>query len=199
MIIETILSTLDSDGKTHFAPVGVIFPDDMEHLGKAEILSFKLYAGSRTYENLRARGEGVVNLTGNVLYFADAALRKICETYPSNKVKPHRLADAGVFWEFSVSLFDAGRNPALVTAKVLTYEQRLGFFTGFCRAQGAVLEAAVAASRRDFLPRREIETPWPVWREIVEKTGSAREKQAFQILSKKLTGEGFSLTREDLM
>ena len=198
MIIEAILSTLGADRNTHFAPVGVIFLDDMKNPGEAEELRFKLYEGSHTYENLRAHGEGAISLTGNVLYFVDAGLRKSCETHPSKSVKPHRLAHASAFWEFSVSSFDASQNPALITTKVLRYEQLCGF-SGLCRAHGAVLEAAVAASRRGFLPKRAIEAPWPYWREIVEKTGGVREREAFDILSKKLTGEGFSLEGEDLI
>lgn len=198
MIIEIIMSTLGADGKTHLAPIGILLPDEVESPGEARELRFKLYEGSVTYKNLQVLGEGVANLTGNVLYFVDAALRESCETHPSAGVRPHRLADTIGFWEFSVSSFDTSRNPALVVAQVLIYEEP-GRAPGFCRAHGAVLEAAIAASRRRFLPRQAIEKPWPGWREIVEKTGGRQERQAFEILSEKLVGEGFFLTGEGQM
>ena len=92
MILEAILSTLGKDGKTHLAPIGVILPDnkqDPEGIGE---LSFKLYAGSCTYDNLLALGEGVANLTDDVMYFVDALYRKNGKTSPPAKVKPQREA-----------------------------------------------------------------------------------------------------------
>ena len=190
MILETILSTVDAKGETHFAPIGVIFPDSPDDLANTKEIKLRLYAGSRTYENLRAWGEGVVNLTGNILYFADASLIKRCQAHMSAKVKPHRLGDADVVWEFSVTSFETAKEPALVTATVLCYD-KLGGFSGFCRAHGAVLEAAVAVSRRHILPYKTIENSWPMWQNIVAKTGGAREKKAFDILTKTLLHEGF--------
>jgi len=196
MILETILSTEDVDGKTHYAPIGVIipgsFPDYPESPDQIRELQLRLYPGSRTYENLLARGEGVVNLTENVMYFADASLRESCGGLASEKVKPRRLADTAGFWEFSVTLFETVREPALVKGRILYYFEPRGFF-GLCRAHGAVLEAAVAVSRRRFISKQAIETPWPAWRDIVEKTGGVREQQAFDILTEKLICEGFSL------
>jgi hypothetical protein len=192
MILEAILSTAEAGGGTHLAPVGVIIPDDLKRAQDIDELGLRLYAGSRSYENLLSRGEGAVNLTDNVLYFVDAALRASCPTLPCTRVTPRRIADANGVWEFNVKAFERAGNPAAVTGRVLCYEGASGLF-GLCRAHGAVLEAAVAASRRGFLPRGELENAWPGWRSIVAKTGGAREKAAFDMLAEELHREGFSL------
>jgi len=141
---------------------------------------------------LRAFGEGVVNLTDNLLYFTSCSLRRCCKSIKSEKVRPHRLADACRVWEFSVVSFGAARDPATVIGEVLRYEE-LGGFSGLCRAHGAVLEAAVAVSRYRFLPKQMIESKWATWQEIVNKTGGLREKAAFEMLTEDLVEKGFKL------
>jgi hypothetical protein len=56
-------------------------------------------------------------------------------------------------------------------------------FFGFNRAKHAVIEAAILASRIDFLPRSEIDAQWDFLRPLVEKTGGDAERQAFQQLT----------------
>ena len=177
MILETIVSTLNEDGTTNFAPIGAILEDDS--------VQFKLYAGSTTYKNLQARGEGVVNITDNVLYFVDADLRKNCKTVSSKKVKPYSLADTCEVWEFSVASFEVGEGntPVALVKTCIKHRAEYKSFSGFCRAYGAVLEAAVALSRKHLLPKEFIQNSWVVWQDIVNKTGGLREKKAFEILT----------------
>jgi len=192
MVFESILSTMNPEGDTHFAPIGIILPDSPESPEKIRQLKFKLFAGSCTYENLRALGEGVVNLTDNLLYFTSQSLRGRCKSIQSEKVRPHRLADACRVWEFSVKSFGAAHDPVTVIGEVLRYEE-LGGFSGLCRAHGAVLEAAVAVSRSHFLPKQVIESKWATWQEIVNKTGGQQEKAAFEMLTEDLVEKGFEL------
>ena len=192
MVLESILSTVNPKGETHFAPIGVILPDSPDSPEKIGQLKFKLFAGSHTYENLRTWGEGVVNLSDNLLYFTSRSHRERCKSILSEKVRPHRLADACKIWEFSVVSFEAGHNPATVIGEVLCYEELVSF-SGLCRAHGAVLEAAVVASRYRILPKQAIESKWATWQEIVNKTGGLQEKAAFDMLTEDLVGKGFDL------
>lgn len=193
MILETILSSINADGMVNFAPMGVRIPDEDSERSHLKRIVLRPYAGSRTYENLRATGQGVVNFTGDVLAFVETGLYSGCPPYvPSQKVRPPGMADASEVWEFTVSLFDAAAEPALVEGKIEHREQR-GGFSGFCRAQGAVLEAAIAATRWQWLPIGKIIDSWPVWLEVVEKTGGKREREAFNKVGSYLAEKGIQV------
>ncbi|MAR13923.1 MAG: hypothetical protein CL681_28610, partial [Blastopirellula sp.] len=56
-------------------------------------------------------------------------------------------------------------------------------FFGFNRAKHAVLEAAIFATRVDFLPEREIRAEWERLQIIVDKTAGDQERRAFEFLT----------------
>jgi hypothetical protein len=184
MIIETILSSTSATGAVNFAPVGVHVPDD--HGGKlSEVkgIVLYLYPGSNTFLNLRTTPEGVINFTDDVVSFVDTALYAgTLPTARSAQVLPPRMAEARAIWEFVVTGFDASAEPARVTGEVLLFREFAGF-TGFIRAQGAVIEAAITATRLAWIPPDKVNRSWPLWQEIVEKTGGRREKEAFRKLT----------------
>src|SRR5205814_10251481 len=66
MIVETVTTTRNPDGTVNCAAMGVEW-------GDREIV-IKPYTGTRTLRNLRATGAAVVNLTDDILLFAQAAL-----------------------------------------------------------------------------------------------------------------------------
>lgn len=195
MILETILSSISADGIVNFAPIGLHIPDtDLERCPVKRIV-FHLYPGSQTYENLKATGQGVINFTDDVLVFVETALYSDCPpSVPSQKVRPPSMAHARTIWEFTVTRFDPSTEPAFLEGKIEHREQR-GGFAGFCRAQGAVLEAAIAATRWQWLPIGKIIDPWPVWLEVVEKTGGNREREAFNKVSSFLAEKGIQVPR----
>jgi hypothetical protein len=55
-------------------------------------------------------------------------------------------------------------------------------FFGFNRAKHAVLEAAILATRTDFLPAAEILGEFARLRVAVDKTGGPAERRAFELL-----------------
>src|SRR2546427_5366683 len=73
MIIETMITTLDREGRANFAPMGVVWGED-------EIV-VKPYRETTTHRNLLETGEAVVNLVDDVLYFVRGALSS--PTFPS--------------------------------------------------------------------------------------------------------------------
>ena len=66
MIIESILTTLDAGGAVNFAPMGVEW-------GEEEIV-LKPFLETTTFRNLQATGAAVVNLTDDVMLFAQGAI-----------------------------------------------------------------------------------------------------------------------------
>src|SRR5262245_14966074 len=66
MIIESLLTSMDGDGRVNVAPMGVVW-------GEEEIV-VKPYRGTTTHRNLLATGEAVVNLVDDVRLFVRGAL-----------------------------------------------------------------------------------------------------------------------------
>jgi len=190
MIIETILSSSSKDGQANFAPIGVHIPDDCLQFSEVKEINLVLYPGSHTFANLKNVPEGVVNFTDDVLSFVDTALfSDLLPKVPSHIVRPPRMAGARTIWEFSVTSFDDSVCPARVKGKVLLFEE-LGGYTGFCRAQGAILEALITATRLQWTPKSKILDSWPLWQEMVLKTGGIRELKAFRRLAGDLVQQG---------
>ncbi|MDR3540268.1 MAG: DUF447 family protein [Desulfosporosinus sp.] len=193
MIVETIISSISDDDIVNFAPMGLHISDmDYERVGQspAGSICLRLYPGSQTYANLLATGQGVVNFTNNVLLFVDTALYSSCPSHtPSLKVCPPSMEQAHTIWEFSVTHVDSSCVPALVEGKIEYCENR-GGVTGFCRGQWAVLEAAIAATRWQLLPPAKIIQSWPMWLELVKKTGGTREFEAFMKIGSFLAEKG---------
>ena len=193
MILETILSSISTDGIVNFAPMGLHISDTDLERSPVKRIVFRLYSGSQTYENLKETGEGVINFTDDVLVFVETALYSACpRSVPSQKVRPSSMAHASTIWEFTVTRFDPSTDPAFLEGKIEHREQRSGF-AGFCRAQGAVLEAAIAATRWQWLPIGKIINSWPVWLEVVQKTGGNREREAFNKVGSFLVDKGIQV------
>jgi hypothetical protein len=60
---------------------------------------------------------------------------------------------------------------------------RLRDFFGFNRAKHAVIEAAILATRTEFLPAAEIDAEYTRLAPLVEKTGGDAERKAFAFLT----------------
>ncbi|NLI91656.1 MAG: DUF447 family protein [Peptococcaceae bacterium] len=179
MIIETIISSINDDGKVNFAPIGIYVPDNTQKLLDVKEMEIFLYPGSKTFNNLKATKIGVVNFTDDILSFVDTALFSfILPSLPSHMVLSPRMADANMIWEFMVTFFDDSTEPARVKCKILCAKEYAGF-TGFCRAHCVILEAIIAATRLQFISATRIEKSWPLWQEVVNRTGGLREFQAF--------------------
>ena len=181
MIIESIVTTLDEEGtplperRVNFAPMGVEWGD--------ETIVIKPYKETATYRNLAATGTAVVNLTDNVLIFAEGAISNpIFPTRPAKVVNGAVLRDVCSWRELKVVGVNSEQPRAYVTAEVV----HRGFereFLGFNRARHAVLEAAILATRTRFLPAREILAEFERLQVIVDKTAGPQELQAMALLT----------------
>jgi hypothetical protein len=174
MIIETIVTTVDPDGAANFAPMGVT-------IGEEEIL-IRPYKESATFRNLLATGAAVVNLTDNVLLFAESAISNPqFPAFPAELVRGLVLKDACSYYECSVRQADTAHERASFICRVVK-KGVLREFIGFNRARNAIIEAAILATRVRFLGVEPILQEYRRFAEIVKKTGGDRETRAMQSL-----------------
>ena len=174
-IVETIVTTQDESGRVNFAPMGVEWGD--------EVVVLKPYQDTQTFRNLTITRQAVVNLTDRVDFFAVAAISDPeFPWHPARVVQGAVLDDACSWRELEVVDIDVREPRARVTGRVV-YAGFRREFIGYNRAQAAIIEAAILATRVRFLPMDDILTEWKRLRVIVEKTGGPREHAAMDLLT----------------
>jgi hypothetical protein len=178
MILEGIATTLSPSGNLNIAPMGPRVDGPIDHL------LLRPFPTSQTYRNLKAHGEGVFHVTDDVLLLARAALGPVEPppvVQPAGHVRGFVLQDACRYYEFRVRSMDERQERVAIEVEVV-HAGRLRDFFGFNRAKHAVVEAAILATRTDFLPLAEIEADYRKLAVIIEKTGGDQEHQAFDLL-----------------
>jgi hypothetical protein len=178
MILEGIVTTVGPTGALNIAPIGPRIDAAMQRF------VLRPYPTAQTYRNLKAHGEGVLHVTDDVLLLARAALGAV-EPPPAvlaaSQVRGFVLRDACRYYEFRVAAMDESEPRVHIEAEVVQIGRLRDFF-GFNRAKHAVVEAAILATRTDFLPLEEIEAEYRKLAVLVEKTGGEQERQAFAFL-----------------
>ena len=181
VILEGILTTLSPEGLLNIAPMGPKIGPDLS----MKTFELRPYRSSTTYQNLKARGEGVFHVTDDVLLLAQTAIGEPLVPAPScvppGLVAGWILGGACRYYEFRVTDVD-DRADRAGSASRLVAEGRFRDFLGFNRARHAVVEAAILATRTAFLPRAEILTELDRLAVIVAKTGGPVEAAAFRLL-----------------
>jgi len=175
MIIESILTTLDSAGRPNFAPMGVEWGE--------EIIVIKPFLETTTFRNLRATGVAVVNLTDDVVLFARGAIES--PEFPCRDATVVRgvVIEAVCGWrEVEVVSVDATPPRSRIVTRVL-YRGVRREFLGFNRARHAVLEAAILATRTHLFPPEQIRAEFERLQTIVDKTAGPRELEAMALLT----------------
>ena len=174
MIHETVVTTVSKHGTPHIAPMGVRFED-----GNVILMPFR---PSATYDNITATGCAVVNFTTDVRVFAGCVTgRRDWPIVPAHEVQCVRLAGALAHAELRLThASDDPIRPVLTMERVA--QDVHGPFTGFNRAQAAVIEGAVLVSRLHLLPREKVETEVAYLRIAIDKTAGPEEHEAWQWL-----------------
>jgi uncharacterized protein len=171
MIQETIVTTLNSSGLVHVAPMGIhVNGDDFI------ILPFR---PSLTLNNLLESKTAVLNYCDDVRVFAGCltGLRD-WPLVPAEKIKGKVLECALAHTEVElVRIEDDSIRPKLLCKAVHTVNHSP--FRGFNRAQFSVLEAAILISRLNWLPLAKIESEIDYLRIGLEKTAGERELEAW--------------------
>lgn len=186
MILEGIVTTTDPNYQVHIAPMGPIVDSQMERL------ILRPFRTAQTYQNLKSHPEGVFHVTDDVLLLARAALggvEPMPPLRPASQIHGFVLSDACRFYEFQIRSIDDSDDRSRMEAHVV-HSGRLRDFFGFNRAKHAVVEAAILATRTDFLPWEHIESEFRKLGVIVQKTGGEQEKKAFEFLREHLKLNG---------
>jgi hypothetical protein len=175
VIVETIVTSLDASGAVNCAPMGVEWGD--------EAIVLKPFLETATYRNLAATRAAVVNLTDDVMLFAQAAISDpVYATVPADVVRGVVLADCCSWREVEVLSIDSTPPRSRIHTTVVHRGSRREFI-GFNRARHAVLEAAIYATRLHLLPRTFIDSELARLQVIVDKTAGAREAEAMALLT----------------
>jgi len=184
MILEGIVTTVSPERVVNIAPMGPRVDAAMQRF------LLRPYRTAQTYHNLKAHGEGVLHITDDVLLLARGAIGRVeplPPMIPASLIRGFVLSDACRYYEFRVASLDDRDERTSIEVEVV-HSGRLRDFFGFNRAKHAVVEAAILATRTDFLPLDEIEAEYRKLEVIVNKTGGAQEQQAFALLRDHVAG-----------
>lgn len=177
MIIETIVTTLDTDGAVNIAPMGV------EWTGGDEPPVLKPFLETSTYRNITATRVAVVNLIDDVRVFARAAISNPSyPVVPASVVRGVVLETACSWRELQVRSIDSTPPRSRIETEVVHRGFRREFI-GFNRARHAVLETAIYATRVHMLARDFLEAELVRLQVIVDKTAGPAEQDAMALLA----------------
>jgi len=188
VILESLVSTLDPEGRPNFAPMGVAW-------GENEIV-LKPYRETTTFRNVVATGEAVVNLVDDVLLFVKSALGS--PSFPARPAVVVRgvVLEAACSWrELRVRESETNEPRARFVCDVVHRGVNREFL-GFSRARGAVIEATILATRTRILPIDEVLAEYRRLQVIVDKTAGPVEREAMVMLSEFVRAEAAALEGE---
>jgi hypothetical protein len=191
-ILEGLVTTRDEHGKPHLAPMGpeVILLDPEHTCGlHFEELILKPFETSNTLRNLLRNRVGVFQITDKVEWIARGAIGqwdKEPQFFPAFHIAGDVLADACSWYEFEIVSTDLTPPRTRLTAKVV-HQGMERPFVGYNRAQNAVLEAAILATRYPLLELDFLQAEFQRLEVIVDKTAGPGELEAFRLLKKSLS------------
>lgn len=171
MIQEVIVTTQNSSGLAHLAPMGIHSNED-----EFIILPFR---PSTTLNNLLESKTAVLNYCDDVRVFAGCLTgRRDWSLMAAEKIKGQVLQCTLAHTELELlRIEDDPTRPRLFCKAVHTVNHSP--FKGFNRAQYSVLEAAILISRLNMLPLAKIESEIDYLRIGFEKTAGDREVEAW--------------------
>ena len=175
MIIESILTSMDASGALNCAPMGVEWDE--------ETIVIKPFIDTTTFRNLKATGAAVVNLTDDVMLFAQGATGNVSFPHGPAAVVRGAVLEAACSWR-EVTVVSIDDTPP--RSRIVTRVVHRGFrreFLGFNRARHAVLEAAIVATRTHLIPAAEVRSEFARLQVIVDKTAGPREQEAMALLT----------------
>jgi hypothetical protein len=180
VILEGIVTTVNSEGQVNIAPMGPLVESSME----AFVL--RPFQTSQSFRNLQISGHGVLHVVDNVELLARAAIDcwdepPQLEQHPS--VDGQILVDCCRWYAFTVRQLDDSSERATIHCEVIEQGRKKDFW-GFNRARHAVLEAAILATRVQLLPAEDIRSQMQQLASPVEKTGGDAEHRAFAMLER---------------
>ncbi|MEY4187904.1 MAG: hypothetical protein RIT02_2938 [Planctomycetota bacterium] len=178
MIIEGLVTTVDTAGRLNVAPMGPIVHGDFQRL------TLRPFQPSTTFNNLDTTRCGVFHVIDDVLLIAriiSGTLTTPVDTEPARCVSGQILRDCCRWFEFTVDSVDASESRSRMESTVVFSDERRPF-SGFNRARHAVLEAAILATRLHLLPATQVQQHLELLQPAVQKTAGPDEQQAWHLL-----------------
>ncbi len=174
MIFEGVITTTNKDGSAHVTPMGFV--------REAGAVTVAPFVPSQTLDNLRRHRAAVMSLTDDVRIIAGCLTgRRDWPVVRASHVDGWRLQDCLAHLEMEVvEQTDDPERPAFRCRVVK--EQTHRAFSGFNRAQAAVIEASILVSRLDWLPPEKVAAEMAYLTIAVEKTAGERERLAWKWL-----------------
>ena len=189
MILEGLVTTVDSDGQVHLAAMGPSVDEAERLTGRFRRFLLRPFPTSQTAAHLLRTRVGVFHLTDDALLLARIVAGRLTEqpsVRPATAVAGFVLAEACLAYEFEVSAVDdSAERLCLEATAVATHIGRP--LLGFNRAAHAVLEAAILVTRLHLLNGGEVRRRFAELQPLVEKTGGGREREAFELLQARLS------------
>lgn len=171
MIREAIITTLSAADLPHITPLGFRVEHDRVLLAP--------FVPSSTLDNLRRHGEAVLNFTDDVRVFAGCLTgRREWPTVAASQCRVPRLRDVLAHWELRVEEFVEHPERPQFLCRVIKRETHEPF-TGFNRAQAAVVELAILVSRLDWLEPARVASEMSWLQVAIDKTAGEREHLAW--------------------
>jgi uncharacterized protein len=174
MIYETVITTVNSVGDVHIAPMGISKKDDFFIISP--------FRPSQTLENLESTREAIINMTDDVSIIAGCLTgRRSWPVKSASRLKGKVLEAALSHIEIQVdSIEEDETRPHFICKEI--YSQTHAAFKGFNRAQAAVLEAAILVSRLNMLSMDKIKSEISYLQIAIDKTAGEKEKIAWKWL-----------------
>ncbi len=171
MIQEVIVTTRNSEGLAHIAPMGIHF--------EADTILILPFRPSSTLNNILESQSAVINYCDDVRVFAGCLTgRRDWPLQNAEKTSGYRLQDTLAHVEVELTrVEDDPVRPKLFCHTV--HSAHHAPFRGFNRAQYAVLEAAILVSRLDRLPIEKLKSELNYLRIGIDKTAGPRELEAW--------------------
>lgn len=174
MIQEVIVTTRNSEGLTHIAPMGIHF--------EADAILILPFRPSSTLNNILESQSAVINYCDDVRIFAGCLTgRRDWPLQNAEKISGYRLQNTLAHVEVELTrIEDDPVRPKLFCHPI--YSANHAPFQGFNRAQHAVLEAAILVSRLDRLPLEKLKSELDYLKIGIDKTAGPRELEAWEWL-----------------
>ncbi len=179
MILEGIITTMNADNSVNISPMGPRVDESLT--------SFVLrpYQTSTTYKNIKRSGAAVFHVSDDVELLAHAAVGTpdpLPPLTPCPDIEGQIISSACRWYALRVRSLDDSQERTEIICDVVGQAALRDFF-GFNRAKHAVVEAAILATRTEFLSADQVLAEFKRLRVPLDKTGGPSEQRAFEFLS----------------
>lgn len=181
MIFETIISTIGKDGKVNFAPFGIKRNRDYLYISP--------YIPSTTLSNLNLTNEAVVNYVDDASFFVKCIIgKKSFEKKKCKNINGYYLSKALAHDEVVVESVKNDKIRPTFKCKVIQRSLHKRF-EGFNRANGALIEACILASRVRILKKSIIIRDLNNLANAIERTAGVKEKKNWKLIRNYILNE----------